>query len=514
MKKSIFRRIIVSVLSLALVFSFSGPVSAASHAANGADILPNNTKWETFSVRDDLHGLPYTEWEIALLKEMDSALKTLFGKYYTNVKTYTPENVENNRNAAMDLATTDYNAGKVTQAQYDKYVLESGWDKEHGIMAWQSGTEAWINGDSSPKNVSLWCASTGWDGEYASKTKGGQKTLVGDNPWGLTLTMDKIPVEYGRYYTMEFDIDTDLYYKDEETGKYVKPGKYCLVKAYDYQSNGGPAAAFETFTVSGKEGSKDGRFKIPATPNFSDPNTVAHVVGTFRIPDTKEEWSGGHDKGAFTYMGIKFAAGAFSKTHENEVKAGTAKEQEEQNLKGAINVKNLKITAGTQYAVRYYDSYTLKATKWVNEYEQAKWLALKKKNYTLDSYTNIATGTKYNFGTLVDKDLSLRAKWVKTKKPKKASFKLKSKKKRKVTVTFKKNVNAKGYQVKYSYSKKFKKKKKFKTKTKNTSKTKTYTIKSLKSSKVLYVKARGYNKDSCGRKIYGKWSKRKAVYVK
>ena len=66
----------------------------------------------------------------------------------------------------------------------------------------------------------------------------------------------------------------------------------------------------------------------------------------------------------------------------------------------------------------------------------------------------------------------------------------------------------------YSYSSKFKKKSKFKTKTKNTSDTSTYTIKSLKSGAVVYVKVRAYNLDSKGNKVYGAWSSKKAAYVR
>ena len=202
-------------------------------------------------------------------------------------------------------------------------------------------------------------------------------------------------------------------------------------------------------------------------------------------------------------MGIMFACGAFLKTRPEEV-----------NYKGTLKVRNMKIIAGTQYAVKYYDGSAVKALRYVNEYEQAKNIALKKKGYTQTGYVDMATGKKFSFGTLIEKDTNLRVTWTKTPKPSKASFKLKSKKKKKVTVTFKKNKNARGYEIKYSHSKKFKKKAKYKTKTKTTNSTSKYTIKGLKSSKVAYVKARAFNKDSCGNKIYGKWSKRKSVYVK
>ena len=479
MKKSIFKKIIVSVLSLSLMFTFSGPISAASHAANGANVLPNRD-WDSFSVRDDLHnGGVNTEWEDALLKEMARA---------------------------KDEALKEYKAGKITEEEYNQKVAD--------IDGWQSYTEGWpVDGHKTGANVQFWCENTGWDGEYAATSYGGDKVLVADNPWGLTMTMDKIDVEYGRYYTMDFDIDSELQGTNSETGQKERANKYCLVKAYDYQSRGEPSAAFESFKVNGKEAAKDGKFLIEKTPK-GEAAVKTHITATFKIPDTKNEWSGGHDSGAFTHMGIKFAFGAFAKTHENEIAAGTCDAWDEIALQGSIHVTNMKVIAGTQYAVRYYDGSVQKDLRYVNEYEQAKNIALKKKGYTQTGYINMATGAKFSFGTLIEKDTNLKATWIKTQKPKKASFTVKSKKKRKATVTFKKNANAKGYEVKYSYNKKFKKKAKYKTKTKTTSKTGTYTIKSLKSSKVLYVKARAFNKDSCGNKVYGKWSKRKSVYVK
>ena len=479
MKKNIFKKMIVSILSLSLMFSFSAPVAAASHAPNGSDIISKSFRWTGFSVRDDLHDGAMTDWEKALIKEM---------------------------NTAKEQALKDYKAGKITEAEYNAKIQE--------IDGWQSYTEGWpLDAENTGSDVSLYCKNTGWDGEYAATSYGGEKKLVGDNPWGLTLTLDKIPVEYSRYYTMSFDISTDLQGDDSETGQKQRSDKYCIVKAYDPQSKGEPSAAFESFKVNGKEAAKDGRFKIAKTPKGEE-TVKTHIEATFKIPDTKNEWSGGHDSGMFTKMGIKFAVGAFLKTHEDEVAAGTAQSYEEIGLTGYIRVNDLKVIAGTQYAVRYYDGSAVKATRYVNEYGQAKSVALKKKGYNLNGYTDIATGRKFSFGTLIEKDTNLRAIWAKTQKPKKASFTAKSKKKKKVTVSFKKNANARGYEIKYSHNKKFKKKAKYKTKTKTTYSTSKYTIKGLKSSKVAYVKARAFNLDSCGNKVFGKWSKRKSVYVK
>lgn len=507
---------IVSILSLSLVFSFSGPISAASHAANGANIMPASGTWTASCVRDDLNydesgKGPCTEWEIALLKEMDTNLKKELGSYYTNIKVFNPYTLEQNYATAMDNLSTAHAAGKVTDEEYTRLQEVTGWD---GIMGWQSYTQGRMYTPNTSKDATLFVKNTGWDGEYAAQTYGGEKVLVADNPWGLDMTMTKIDVEYGRYYTMEFDIATDLQGKDPETSQQERADKYCLVKAYDYQSRGEPSAAFESFQVNGKEAAKDGKFKIAKTPKGEE-LVKTHIKATFKIPDSKNEWSGGKDKSIFyTHMGIKFALGAFAKTHENEVNAGEANAWDEVACKGYIYVTDFKVTAGTQYAVKYFDGSSQKAIRYINEYEQAKSIALKKKGYTQTGYTDMATGKKFSFATLIEKDTNLRATWTKTPKPSKASFKLKSKKKKKVTVTFKKNKNARGYQVKYSHNKKFKKKSKYKTKTKTTSKTSSYTIKGLKSSKVAYVKARAYNVDSCGNKVYGKWSKRKSVYVK
>ena len=469
MKKGLFKKIIASVLTITLAFSLSGFVFGASHAANGANVLPGSFKWTSFSVRDDLHNGGYnTEWEDALLKEMDNAKKE---------------------------ALKEYQSGKISEAEYNLKIAE--------IDGWQSSTEGWVpDASNTASNVTLYCKNTGWDGEYA---KTGDKALVGDNPWGLTLTMEKIPVEFGRYYTLEFDIAAELLAdvkQPDETTIKDRIDKHALVKAYDYQSRGGPAAAFETFTVNGKDGSKDGTFVIAKTPKEQSLVTT-HISATFRIPDTKEEWSGGRDSGSFTHLGIKFAMGAFLYTYKDEVGAN-----------GNIYIKNLKLLAGKQYTVKYYDGSKVKAVRYVNEGEQAKSVALQKKGHTLSYYINMANGSKYNFASLVERDLNLKAKWIKTPKPKKASFKVKSPKKRRALVTFGKNANAKGYEVTTSLNKKFKKKAKFKTKTKTTSKTTKYTIKSLKSSSVVYVKARAFNKDSCGKKVFGKWSKRKSVFVK
>lgn len=458
-KKNILKKIIVSVLSLSLAFSFQAPILAAGHAANGADVMPKTGKWSSFSICTREDG---GAWE--------DSLKKVF---------------ETNDDGTYKL---DENGNKIPFQKGIDYATEgyfpAGWE-------------------NTSKSFHYWMKNSGWDGEYAItdfKTK--KSELVADNPWGMTLEYKGIPVEFGRYYTLEFDIGGYLqmakYNKETGVTSYVPSDKHILVKAYDYQSSGGPAAAFETV----ENGSTGGIINIVQSPDADHVN-YTHVKATFKIPDTKEEWGGGIDKGAYTKMGIMFALGANLVSYKDEIA-----------LKGDVFVKNVKVTAGTQHTIKYYDGSKLKATKYVNEEENAKSVALTKKGYTLGGYTNMATGSRFSFATTIYKDYNLKAIWNKTPKPAKGKISAKSKKKKQVTVTFKKNKNAKGYQVKYSYNKKFKKKKKYKTKTKTTTSTSSYKIKSLKRSSIIYIKARAFNKDSTGAKIYGKWSKRKTVYVK
>ena len=85
----------------------------------------------------------------------------------------------------------------------------------------------------------------------------------------------------------------------------------------------------------------------------------------------------------------------------------------------------------------------------------------------------------------------------------------KNSKKKTLIIKWKKVKNAKGYEVQYALNKKFSKSKKSKTLSKLT-----FTAKKLKKGKTYYIRVRAYNLNSSKKKVYGKWSKRKSVYVK
>jgi hypothetical protein len=94
------------------------------------------------------------------------------------------------------------------------------------------------------------------------------------------------------------------------------------------------------------------------------------------------------------------------------------------------------------------------------------------------------------------------------KKLKRAKIKKLTAKKKSLKIKIKKVSGAKGYQIKYSTKKNFSK-----SKTKTTKKL-TYKLKGLKSNKKYYVKVRAYVKNSKGKKVYGKFSKRKKATTK
>ncbi len=461
-KKNILKKMMASVLSLSLVIGLSGSVFGASHAANGANVIPSGAHWSGFSICTREDG---GSWEDSLKKV-----------YRTNSD--------------------------------GTYFLDADGQKVTFVKGVDYATEGWISGDynNTGSEVTFFAVSTGWDGEYASMTRNGPSELVGDNPWGMTMTLTGIPVELGRYYTVEFDIAGDLkqifYNNITKETTYTPADKHILLKAYDFNSRGEPSASFEKVEQDGTEISKDGYIEIAKTPEGQDLK-FSHVVCRLKIPESADDWGGGKNKGIFTEAGLKFAMGANLVTYPDEG-----------SMTGNIHIKNMNMSAGKQYAVRYYDGNTYKTSRYVNEDESAISAKIAKPKYSLFGYTNIATGKKYNFADTVNSDLNLRAIWQKTQAPKKAKIKVKCNKKHRETVTFGSNSNVQGYQVMYSYSSKFKKKSKFKTKTKNTSNTSEYTIKSLRSGAVVYVKSRAYNLDSANKKVFGKWSSRKVAYVK
>lgn len=429
MRKNLFKKVTATVLALSMVAGMAGVVSAA-HAANGADVAAQGSGiWSSFSVCTREDG---GTWEDAL-KEVD-------------VKDETTGEVLRKQTKGQDYATEGYVVAGSSSSKFQFFVMNSG-----------------------------------WDGEYNKFTG----ELVGDNPWGMTATMDKIPVEHGRYYTISFKIKSTLKGSKKVTdadGNEVTEAintKQILFKAYDPISPGEPSVEIISATGATNAG-------YIVLDSSKDEWTT--VTATIKVPEQKAYPS--------TQMGIKFALGAFLKSRPDEI-----------GMKGSIFVEDFKITAGTQYTVKLTNG-TTSNTQYVNKGEKATQVLIGKKGYTLTGYKT-SSGATYNFNSPVNSDLTLTAAYVKTKKPAKAkSVKVKSSGKKKVTVTYKKVANAKGYQIKYSMKKNMKS-----AKTKTTTKVK-YTIKKLKSRKYVYVQVRAYTNDSLGNKVFGKFTAKKKAYVK
>lgn len=276
-------------------FSFMpGTILGNQSVENGTDVMPDNLKWKSFSIctRED-GGV----WEDSL-KQLYRTLKD------------------------------------------GSYFLDENGQKVH----WTKGEDYWTEGyipdgyTNDSRNVDFLSVSSGWDGEYAQEYPNGPIVLSGDNPWGMTLYEEGIPVEYGRYYTMEFDIAGDLRGKNYDgiTGKtnYVPADKHILFKVYDYNSQSEPSAVFENVKQDGEEMSRDGYIRVNKKEEGEE-NRYSHIVAKFLIPEDTDDWGGGKNEGIFTHMGIKFALGANLMSYPYE-----------ESMSGFIYIKNMKVLAG------------------------------------------------------------------------------------------------------------------------------------------------------------------------
>lgn len=199
--------------------------------------------------------------------------------------------------------------------------------------------------------------STGWSANWTPKGDVGQS-----NPWGVTA--DKVVnVERGRYYTISFKIKSTLkneimksqdkkdangnVVKDSEgkaMGENVGTGKYNYVKhihfkAFDNTDKDGAALKLSNVkaTIGGKSvlsSTKDfNPFIALDSQNTADDGYVT-VSADVKIPSLRSEYQ---KKQAQATLGIKFAFGAFLKEFIDE-----------NDMRGTIDVKDFKVTAGIQ----------------------------------------------------------------------------------------------------------------------------------------------------------------------
>lgn len=126
-------------------------------------------------------------------------------------------------------------------------------------------------------------------------------------------------------------------------------------------------------------------------------------------------------------------------------------------------------------------------------------------------YTAKKGGKKITSGTVaaLQKNQTLYAHWSKVTTARVKSIKLSGSQKGQMSVKIKSVKGAKGYQITYAENASFKKGKKTLDTTKFSKK-----ISKLKKGRTYYVKVRAYKKDSCGKKIYGKYCKAKKITIK
>ncbi len=133
----------------------------------------------------------------------------------------------------------------------------------------------------------------------------------------------------------------------------------------------------------------------------------------------------------------------------------------------------------------------------------------KRSKYTFEGwYTSTKYTKKWNFGQAVTKDMTLYAKWKKVSVGKASIKKLTNVSGKKIKVNINKATGAKGYQIRYAANSKMKSAKSVSSTSVNK------TLSKLKKNKRYYIQVRAYKKDSKGSKVYGAWSKKKAVTVR
>lgn len=346
----------------------------------------------------------------------------------------------------------------------------------------QTYTEGWIVPGKTSSKFDFYVKNTGWDGEYNPYTE----ELVANNPWGLTADMTNIPVEAGRNYTISFKIKSTLKAENDVVDE-----------------NGNPVTDESGEPVVNKITTK--HIRVVPTDTRGEVTIISAsgmtTGGYIEVDSATDEWKTvtaniQMPARTGTKLNIKFAMGAFLKDYPDELA-----------MKGYVYVDDFKVTAGTQYAVKFTDPVSKKSTtKYVNPGAKVSSYAFTRKGYTLAGFKN--GSSTYNFNSGVKSNLTLTAVWSKTKAPAKSKITKVTPAKKKATLTLKKVTGAKGYEISYSNKSNMKSAKK-----KYTSKTK-ITIKKLKSRNYTYFTVKTYSLDSQGNKVLSKASAKKKAYIR
>ena len=197
--------------------------------------------------------------------------------------------------------------------------------------------------------------------------------------------------------------------------------------------------------------------------------------------------------------------GAFEVEHDTTVKAIAVCDTMWDSAVASATLK--KKTYTVKFNTRGYG--TISSKKVISGKTVKKPSSPKRSKYTFEGwYTNTKYTRKWDFDQAVTKDMTLYAKWKKVSVGKASIKKLTNVSGKKIKVNINKVTGAKGYQIRYATNSKMKS-------AKNASSTSVNkTLSKLKKNKRYYIQVRAYKKDSKGSKVYGAWSKKKAVAVR
>ncbi|MBP5772986.1 MAG: hypothetical protein J6W35_02840 [Eubacterium sp.] len=350
------KRIISIVLTLTLVLGMSGIIMAQTP---GTDVSAGRG-WGSYSIHGN-NAEDKGEWE----KSLQTAKPPQ--------KWVTDSSLEAVKKSGIDAYYTYGECAKFKSSKADGYVLD--------------------------------VTSTGWSANYNPMTG----KVVQSNPWGVTTTK-VVPVDRGRFYTVAFKIKSTLQneiticndttvvevggkklHYTKGTGKYNYT-KHFHIKAYDNTDPDGAALAVQSIsaTYAGKSvlaKTKDFNNLIGVDSRNTD---YVNVTMTVLVPNDKADYQ---KKAKSPTMGIKMAYGAFLKEYADE-----------NNMKGEIEVKDFKVTAGNVAATA--GKAKVKSVKAAKKKLTVKYKASGAKKY------QVQVALKKNFKKGLKKKTTTKTKWT------------------------------------------------------------------------------------------------------
>lgn len=227
---------------------------------------------------------------------------TLCGSNTVNVKAEEPINVASECQWKSFSVCTREDGGVWAKALED---IRSDAHPNGYVEGIDFATKGWITTSNANSDFDFYVENSGWDAEYNKFTN----ELAGDNPWGMTATMDNIPVEPGMVYKVSFEIKSTL--KGKYTNGEEITSKHILFKIFGKES-GEIGQGTDNNNIS-----SDGIISLDS--NNAQYTTVSAKIS---IPYTYKEDT----------IGAKFALGAFLMTYPKEI-----------GMKGEYKVRNFKI---------------------------------------------------------------------------------------------------------------------------------------------------------------------------